>query len=195
MKGKLAHRAPARDLYHSRLWSWRRSYAEASGLPWLILSAKHGLLEPATVVYPYDLALADLTASQRRAWGQQVVRALERRFGDLSGITFEVHAGGAYRRAIEPAIKARGAQLDAPLAHVPLGSQPAWYQARLSVRPAAVPGRRRACSPAELRAAIRALDTAPRRVPASDWPDDLGDIARPGLYAWWADEQGAAQLV
>ena len=41
--------------------------------------------------------------------GSEVVRALERRFGDLSGITFEVHAGGAYRRAIEPAIKARGA--------------------------------------------------------------------------------------
>jgi hypothetical protein len=46
VKTKRDHRAKARDLYCSPLWRARRSYAEANGPPWLILSAKHGLVEP-----------------------------------------------------------------------------------------------------------------------------------------------------
>jgi hypothetical protein len=45
VKSKLARRAPAKDLYCSTLWQCRRHYAEASGRHWLILSAKHELLE------------------------------------------------------------------------------------------------------------------------------------------------------
>ena len=38
--------APAKDLYRSQLWRRRRAYAEASGRPWMILSALHGLVDP-----------------------------------------------------------------------------------------------------------------------------------------------------
>lgn len=69
VKTKLDRRAPAKDLYCSRLWVWRRAYAEANGRPWLILSAMHGLVEPEAQLDPYDLALAELSARERKGMG------------------------------------------------------------------------------------------------------------------------------
>ena len=193
VKLKLDHRAAAKDLYRSPLWLGRRAYADASGHAWLILSAMHGLLDPDSRLDPYELALTDLSAGDRRNWGERVVRALGRRFDDLTGTVFEVHAGEAYRRAIEPGVIARGGELDVPLRGLPLGAQLAWYKARSSgpLRPA---GRRRASTVAEFESAMRALDTAPLRVAAQDWPDGLTELNRPGLYSWWVDRPGAADL-
>ena len=73
---KLDHPAPAADLYTSPLFIKSRSYAEASGHPWFVLSARHGLVEPRTVLEPYDTKLADLTPSERSAWADRVARAL-----------------------------------------------------------------------------------------------------------------------
>lgn len=67
----------------------------------------HGLVDPERRLAPYDLALTDLDARDRRAWGERVVRALARRFGDLNSKMFEVHAGAAYYAAIEPEVFAR----------------------------------------------------------------------------------------
>ena len=114
----------------SPLWVRRRAYAEASGHAWLILSAMHGLVDPDSRLDSYELALTDLSAGDRRAWGEGVVRALDRRLGDLTGAVFEVHAGESYRRAIEPGVIARGGELDVPLRGLPLGAQLAWYKAR-----------------------------------------------------------------
>ena len=194
VKTKLDRRAAAKDLYCSRLWAGRRAYAESLGESWLILSAMHGLVEPEVELDPYDLALADLSPSERKRWGEQVVRRLEMRFGDLSGMTFEVHAGAAYRRAIEPGIRERGGQVLAPLGNIPLGSQPSWYQSRLvTVGEPSAPRRQRSTT-GQFRAAIRALDTAPKRIPARGWPDGLDKLDRPGLYSWWVDQEGAADL-
>lgn len=54
---------PIRDLYSSPLWAKRVRYAKAQGRPWLILSAKYGILEPddPTKVEPYDVTINDLT--------------------------------------------------------------------------------------------------------------------------------------
>lgn len=128
---KLKHErsAPAKDLYRSPLWHRRRRYAEASGRPWLILSAKHGLVDPERRIAPYDLALGQLSAPERRAWGERVVRQLEDRLGSISGTTFEVHAGALYRQGVEPGIVERGGKVTAPLAHLGQGKQLAWYTA------------------------------------------------------------------
>ena len=193
VKTKVDHRAAAKDLYRSPLWAGRRAYAEASGHPWMILSAKHGLVDPDARFAPYDLALTDLRAKERRAWGERVVRALERRFGDLNGIVLEVHAGGAYRRAIEPAVLERGGRVDAPLRGLPLGSQLRWYASRSSSGTHAV-ARRRTATDGEFKAAMRALDGKPFRIAARDWPDGLSRLDQPGLYSWWVDEAGAADL-
>ena len=46
---------------------------------WAILSAKHGLVEPETVIEPYDYALRDASLEKRRAWGARVSAALHAR--------------------------------------------------------------------------------------------------------------------
>jgi len=52
VKGKVEHPAAAKDLYLLPLWPRRRAYAEASALPWMILSAQHGLVDPNTRLRP-----------------------------------------------------------------------------------------------------------------------------------------------
>lgn len=54
-KTKLPQAAPARDLYCSSLFRASRAYAEAFGDRWAILSAKHGVVLPETVLEPYDV--------------------------------------------------------------------------------------------------------------------------------------------
>lgn len=128
VKDKSDAPAAARNLYRSPLWRGRRAYVEASGHPWMILSALHGLVDPEQVLAPYDLALTDVSAAKRREWGVHVVDALGRRFGDLDGMTFEVHAGVAYRKAIEPRLRDRGARVSVPLEGLSLGRQLRWYR-------------------------------------------------------------------
>jgi len=195
---KLKHERPlpARDLYRSPLWVRRRAYAEARGYPWLILSAKHGLVDPARRIAPYDLALSDLRAAARRRWGERVVGALVERFGSIVDVVFEVHAGEAYRRAIEPGLLAGGARLEAPLAGLPVRAQLAWYNARIDRArpPKSTDSRQRSCTRAQVEDALRALDLAPVRVPAREWPGHLTNLSQPGLYSWWVDREGAGDL-
>jgi hypothetical protein len=106
---------PARELYTSPLWRSRRRYAEAQSSSWYILSALHGLLDPDVPVACYEQAMTDLSEAERHQWGQRVVAALEDQLGTLSGRAIEIHAGGAYRRAIEPLLRMRGAIVAAPL--------------------------------------------------------------------------------
>lgn len=179
----------AKDLYCSPLWTARRGYAEASGRPWFIVSAFYGLIEPDEQIAPYDLALAELSAADRRAWAEQVVSSLERRFGTLTGATVEIHAGGAYRRALEPLLRARGASPQSPTATISgVGTQIAWYSRQQPAQ------RRRLAHSRELAAALKDLDEAPHIVPAADWPSNLSSLAEPGLYSWWVDREGAAML-
>ena len=42
--------------------------------------------------------------------------------------------------------------------------------------------------------ALAELDESPTLVPARDWPAGLTRLDRPGLYVWWVDEAGAADL-
>jgi hypothetical protein len=42
--------------------------------------------------------------------------------------------------------------------------------------------------------ALAELDESPTLVPVRDWPAGLTCLHRPGLYAWWVDETGAADL-
>jgi hypothetical protein len=94
---------------------------------WFVFSALHGLVDPATVLKPYDVSMADLSASERRANGLAVVADLEARIGDLRGKTIEVHAGARYVGAIKEPLARRGARVTVPLAHLALGQQLQWY--------------------------------------------------------------------
>jgi hypothetical protein len=190
VKGKQAEERPAQYLYRSPLWKARREYAIRSGSRWFILSALYGLLGPDEVIAPYDLALVDVPAAGRRTWAEDVAESLEKQVGPLDKVTLEIHAGGAYRRALEPTLVRRGAAVSAPTATIRgVGAQIAWYHA-------VVGGvhRTEAATTEEVAEALRALKHHPLLVPASTWPGSLGGTEQPGLYAWWTDEAGAATL-
>src|SRR4051794_35422349 len=127
VKTKLERGAPAKDLYCSALWRGRRRHAESLGRPWVVLSAPHGLVGPEQYLEPYDLALSQLSAAARTAWGARVVDQLAARLR-LEKEAFEVHAGAHYLKAIEVPLQERGASVTAPLAGLKLGPQLAWYR-------------------------------------------------------------------
>src|SRR3546814_2674569 len=58
--------APARDLYASPWFQKARAYVERQGGAWFILSAKHGLIAPETVIARYDETLGAMKAGARR---------------------------------------------------------------------------------------------------------------------------------
>ena len=68
-KTKLDHPAAARDLYDSPLFRQSRAYAVASGRPWFILSAEHGLVGPDEWLAPYERYLPDTPAELPRRLG------------------------------------------------------------------------------------------------------------------------------
>jgi hypothetical protein len=130
VKTKRTRATAAKDLYASPLWRGRRAYAERSGEPWFILSALHGLVRPDERVEPYNLALADLSARERRDWGARVTADLQVELGTLAARRFEIHAGAPYRDALLPRLRSVGADVAVPLAGLPLGRQLQWYRAR-----------------------------------------------------------------
>ena len=133
VKSKCGAPSAARDLYDSPLWRCRRAYAERSGVPWYILSARHGLLAPETVIAPYDLALTDLRAADRRVWSRRVLDDLAAKAPALRGTTIEMHAGKAYADyGLKDGLHQAGAEVYRPLAHMAgIGAQCAWYAERI----------------------------------------------------------------
>jgi hypothetical protein len=59
---------PAAELYTSPLFRKAAAYCRRHYDRWFILSALHGLVEPSTVLAPYDLTLTALTPTEREAW-------------------------------------------------------------------------------------------------------------------------------
>lgn len=132
---KLDRPAPAADLYTSPLFRAARSHAEASGHPWFILSARHGLVEPGTVLEPYDTRLTDLKPDARSAWAGRVARALfHRGFGGWG--VFEVHAGDGYARPLRATLGPIAIDILEPLAGLGIGQRLRWYATGGVGRPA-----------------------------------------------------------
>ncbi len=133
VKGKLewASRVAAKDLYVSALWRCRRKYAEQSGIPWFILSAKYGLVNPETRIAWYDLSLGDQPAAQRRAWSSRVVDALVGKYPSVEGKIVEVHAGKDYvDYGLETGLTDAGMVVQRPLLGIPIGRHLGWYRER-----------------------------------------------------------------
>lgn len=133
VKGKLewASRVAAKELYVSTLWRCRRKYAEQSGVPWYILSAKYGLVGPDTLIAWYDLSLGDLPAAKRRAWSQRVVDALVSRYPSVKGKVVEIHAGKDYvDYGVESGLTEAGMVVERPLLGIPIGRHLGWYRER-----------------------------------------------------------------
>lgn len=90
---------PARDLYdESAYFRDMRAWADARGDPWLILSAKHGLVHPDEELADYD----ERGISERQA--EQIAMELNAQGYE----TVHVTAGRDYTEHLVPALESRG---------------------------------------------------------------------------------------
>lgn len=125
---KLDHAAPADELYTSALFrksvKWAENVAQVDA--WYVLSAKHGLVAPSTVLEPYDEKLA----GDRPEWAEDVLEALAEEFGEeLAEVEFTVLAGGAYERNLRTLETGTGRvllRIEFPLAGMQIGERLAW---------------------------------------------------------------------
>lgn len=114
----------ARHLYISDLFSKARRYAEASGSPWFILSAEHGLVAPDKLIAPYERTLNRMLSADRRVWGERVVIQLAEAVPDLSRVVFL--AGKRYREFLTPHLTNRGVEVSIPMEGLRIGEQMSW---------------------------------------------------------------------
>jgi len=130
-KAKLAHAAPARDLYTGSLFVAARRYAEARGVTWRVLSAAHGLIAPEVVVRPYDQVL-DLKGEALATWARKAacqverVRDEEQTSAGAAWGPVELLAGSRYAEPLARELDALGIEWRAPLARLGTGYRLQW---------------------------------------------------------------------
>src|SRR3546814_4987956 len=98
-----------------------RSYVERQGGAWFILSAKHGLIAPETVIARYDETLGAMKAGARRLWGARVIEAMAEQIDAAAPLI--VLAGRNYRDPLWPQIERRAS---VPMEGLGICQQLAW---------------------------------------------------------------------
>lgn len=194
VKSKRPTPAAAKDLYTSPLFRKERAYAEASGLPWFILSAEHGLVQPEQWLAPYRRYLPDPPSSYQLAWGQFVVERLELLTGPLEGKRVEVHASHVYVEAIRVPLESKAATVLTPLAGLPQGQRLQWYDQHEGGRLDASPDSDGSIHP-DVASFVGVLREEDQAVPPRTFlAQRRSDLSSPGLYSWWVDATGAKDL-
>ncbi|MCH9053332.1 MAG: hypothetical protein IIA72_20115 [Proteobacteria bacterium] len=118
-KTKSAQPDKAKDLYASPLFRKSRAYVERHEWHWYILSALHGLVDPETVLEPYERSLLGAGRAARQEWASNVVRALEAILPYRARIV--LLAGKSYYEFLVPGLEARGHVVEQPLEGLSLG--------------------------------------------------------------------------
>lgn len=113
-KSKRNERSPASKLYdESQLFRKMKSYVQAAGLEWYVLSAKYGLLPPERNVAPYDEFGVDEQTAKSAA------NDLER----LGVDEVEVIAGRKYTAELIPELERRGIDVIEKCAGLSIGKR------------------------------------------------------------------------
>jgi len=120
----------AKDLYVSPWFHFARRYAESTGCPWFILSAKYGLLDPDQMIEPYEQTLNKMAIDERRAWAERVRDRLREHLGEVRQVAFL--AGTRYREFLTDQLKDRGIQVEIPMEGLSIGRQLHWLKSQLS---------------------------------------------------------------
>lgn len=115
---------PAADLYTSAWFVKARALVEASGDPWFILSAEHGLLAPEKVIEPYERTLNTMSVHERRSWAEQVQKQMEAILPDADEVV--VFAGTRYRENLMPYLRKRFLEVKVPMDGLTIGRQLNW---------------------------------------------------------------------
>lgn len=129
---KAAARAPAKSLYTSSLFVKSRQFAEHFFDRWFVLSAKHGLIEPAKIVAPYDITLNTMSIDDRQDWSRRVLKDLQRHLSNSDEIT--LIAGHKYRQFLVPALQLLGYKVHVPVRGMSIGRQLRWLNTLSSSR-------------------------------------------------------------
>jgi hypothetical protein len=114
----------ARDLYVSDWFCKARQYAEASGCPWYILSAEHGLVLPDQVIAPYERTLKTMRVADRHAWAVRVFHQLAETVQALAHVVFL--AGERYREFLTGPLTKCGVAVSVPMEGLRIGEQLSW---------------------------------------------------------------------
>ena len=110
-RAQLSEPAAVRDLYISPLFAQRRARAEASGVPWFVVSGRWGLLDPDDFLAPYSFSFKEQSVSYRRAWGRFVAEQLCVVSSVGRGDVVEIWAAAGYATALTAPIQYLGAQV------------------------------------------------------------------------------------
>jgi hypothetical protein len=128
-KAKLSRRAKAKALYTGNLFRAARAWAENCD-EWRIVSARYGLVDPETVLSPYEHRLEPKEAAQ---WGQAVANSIIGEFLECGPVTVVILAGEDYAHPIMSGLRASGdtwrcniVDVVAPLRGLGLGKRLAW---------------------------------------------------------------------
>ena len=119
----------ARDLYISDWFNKASSYAEKVSDEWYILSARYGLVDPNSVIAPYDETLNNMPLSNRRPWSLIVMQDLRPLLN--KGDHIVVLAGLKYREFLVEPLRSAGCQVDVPMEGLRIGEQLSWLSKQI----------------------------------------------------------------
>jgi len=129
VKVKRPHSCRAADLYVSPLFLKMRSFAERHADRWFVLSAKYGLVDPESVIAPYEQTLNAAGVRERRAWAARVYGQMESACLFTPGTSFLWLAGAKYKEHLSQLLRHHH-QHD-PLVGKKIGERLSWLNAAL----------------------------------------------------------------
>lgn len=124
VKTKRSVASPAGALYTSSLFKKASSYARQIADEWYILSAKHGLVHPETIIAPYEKTLNKMRAAERRAWARRVLAELREVLRRGDQVVFL--AGKRYRENLVDSVRQMGCRVEIPMEGLSFGQQLRW---------------------------------------------------------------------
>lgn len=122
---KRAYPTPAANLYTSTYFRKKREWAESCDF-WRILSAEHGLVQPASVLTPYDTRIGDFDDEEVANWAEAVWSELSKLVEDVEIVV--VLAGSDYFNPLESELTDAGARVVWPFEGKRIGEQIAWMK-------------------------------------------------------------------
>ncbi|MCS3449805.1 hypothetical protein M2222_001374 [Bradyrhizobium elkanii] len=129
VKTKSATPELAEYLYISPWFRMAREWARRNSERRFILSAEYGLIEPGTLVKPYERTLNRMSTADRLAWSKRVIGQIDER--RLEGTWAHVLAGESYRRFLMEALEVRFDWVTVPMEGLMMGQQLSWLKSDL----------------------------------------------------------------
>jgi hypothetical protein len=116
--------AMAKDLYVSDWFVKARAHVERIGARWFILSAEHGLVDPTTVIAPYERTLNAMSSRERLAWAERVIVQMKEQLPGAERII--VFAGERYREHLMGHLRSISPDVQVPMEGLRIGEQLSW---------------------------------------------------------------------